>query len=314
MKQENTALNETTPQRNLPPQPKKRKNNAVVVTLCIAFVIGLIACAVIYYFFGGSTPTMGKPETPTDAAYAGGTLTTDGTEDGETTQPTVKEHEPTVILDAGHGFADVGCAGPESALGQWEKDMTLDMVKSLRDSFESRGVRVLLTHDGDTYPSLDELTALCRRTGTEYDASKDTWADDGKFSPYERAIYMNCLAASEGADLALSIHVNSIENKDRSGFDLDYCAQNTSSAQSKVFADTLRAALAADYPGRDMHFFADSWDDAFIVTKYTLLPSMLLETGYYTNEEDVALLRDASWRARLMDNVAEALSPLIKGK
>ena len=223
-------------------------------------------------------------------------------------------HTPTVVLDAGHGFGDVGCAGPETALGAWEREMTIDMVLTLKDCFEARGVRVLLTHDGESFPSTDELSALCDRYGVEYDTTKDQWKDDNIFSPYERVLYMNCLDAQYGVNYALSVHVNSNADSDRlNGFDLDYCKENPYSKESAVFAYALKDALEAAYPGRNLWFYEDSWEDAFVVTKYNTMPSALLETAYYTNPEDLALLRDRSWRDGLMEQVCDTICSVLEG-
>lgn len=222
-------------------------------------------------------------------------------------------HTPTVVLDAGHGFGDVGCAGPETALGAYEHQLTMDMVASLKASLEERGVKVILTHDGQSFPSVSTIAAMCDELGVEYDTTKSTWVDDNIFAPYERVIYMNALDAKYGVNFALSVHVNAnVDSNDLNGFDLDYCTQNPWSAQSKVYAEKLKETLNGKYPGRNLWYYEDSWEDAFIVTKYNSMPSALLETGYYTNSEDAALLRDKNWRDTLMVNVSEAICEVIK--
>ena len=53
---------------------------------------------------------------------------------------------PTVVIDAGHGGADLGVV----AGGLTEKHMTLELARMLRDELERRGIaRVLLTRDED---------------------------------------------------------------------------------------------------------------------------------------------------------------------
>lgn len=222
-------------------------------------------------------------------------------------------HTPTVVLDAGHGFADVGCAGPETSLGAYEYQLTMDMVNSLKADLEAKGVRVILTHDGNTFPTIAEIAAMCDELGVEYDTTKSTWVDDNKFAPYERVIYMNALDAKYGVNFALSVHVNAnVDSDELNGFDLDYCAENPWSAESKVYAEKLKETLNEKYPGRNLWYYEDSWEEAFIVTKYNSMPSALLETGYYTNAEDAALLRDKNWRDALMDTVCEAVCEVLQ--
>jgi hypothetical protein len=57
------------------------------------------------------------------------------------------ENLPLVVIDPGHGGADLGAIGVN---GVFEKDIVLDFAKSLKKQLEKRGtVRVLLTRDRD---------------------------------------------------------------------------------------------------------------------------------------------------------------------
>ena len=217
-------------------------------------------------------------------------------------------HIPTIVIDPGHGFGDVGAAGPETALGQYEWELTIDMAKALKEYLEERDFRVYLTHDGEKFPSIAEIASLADQYGVSYDKTKEQWMDNNIFSPYERVIYMNCLDAMVGVDFALSVHVNANEHStDISGFDLDYCAENEWSDQSRAIAQVLKNKLHSAYPESNLWYYEDKWDEAFIVTKFNTMPSALLETGYYTNEDDVKNLRVQTWRRALMQRVAEAI-------
>ncbi|MCI8590002.1 MAG: N-acetylmuramoyl-L-alanine amidase [Clostridiales bacterium] len=217
-------------------------------------------------------------------------------------------HIPTIVIDPGHGFGDVGAAGPATPLGQYEWELTIDMAKALKGYLEERDFRVYLTHDGEKYPSVAEIASLADQYGVSYDKTKEQWQDNTIFSPYERVIYMNCLDAMVGVDFAISIHVNANENSsDISGFDLDYCAENDWSDQSRVIAQVLKDKLHTAYPESNLWYYEDKWDESFIVTKFNTMPSVLLETGYYTNEEDVKNLKTQAWRDSLMQRVAEAI-------
>lgn len=237
----------------------------------------------------------------------------DPTEQTEETQKPLKREEPghkkTVIVDPGHGFGDVGCGGPQSKIGCYEHTLTVDMARSLKNSLESRGYIVYLTHDGKTFPSLSEIRSLADKCGVEYDETKDKWTDDNVFSPYERVIYMNCLDAMYGVDFSISVHVNAnAESEKLNGFDLDYCKENDWSSESFEIVKKIRSMIYNEYPGRELYLYADSWEDAFVVTKFNSMPSALFETGYSTNDADAALLTDAAWRKTLMDNLAEAVA------
>jgi len=320
---------------------KKSYIYTLVFTLLIILVAACIAfgySALINSEMGGS-PSPDQSKAPQDEpawkeqneeSTPSGAPTVDPTEPTEPTEPTISPeaalppepvlreqagHAPTVVLDAGHGFGDVGCAGPETALGVYEYEYTLMMVYSLKAELEAAGIKVLLTHDGKTFPSVHELAELCDEYGVKFDPTKKTWEDNNTFSPYERAIYMNVLDAQYGVDFAFSVHINAhATNSELRGFDLDYCAQNHHSEKSKVYAEALRDKLMSEYPDRPLAYFEDSWDKSFIVTKFNSMPSALLETGYHTNPEDCANLKNEEWRNTLMKNAASAIIEVLENE
>lgn len=212
----------------------------------------------------------------------------------------------TVLLDAGHGFGDVGCTS-DYLYGLYEYELTMDFTKKLAEKLTAFGFKVLLTHDGKECPTADEICEKADALGVEYDREKMS-PGNAVFDAYERAIYANVLAAEREIDLFLSIHVNANADTDTAtGFEIDYCAENSDSEMSVFAFDSICDALKTDYPDRKLKAFADSWDMSFIVTKYTAVPSLLLETGFATTPSDAALLLDDGWRDSLMTSVAAGI-------
>ena len=56
-----------------------------------------------------------------------------------------------ICVDAGHGGSDVGALSPH---GWYEKDVNLMLARVLRDVLEHVGFQVVMTRDGDSFPSL----------------------------------------------------------------------------------------------------------------------------------------------------------------
>jgi N-acetylmuramoyl-L-alanine amidase len=108
----------------------------------------------------------------------------------------------TVVLDAGHGDTDPGA---KSISGRWEKDFNLSVVLKVRDLLASdERIKLVLTREADTYPSLDD-----------------------RFN----------LANSLSADLFLSVHANSYTAA-TNGTETYYTREN-----SKVFADLMHSLV-----------------------------------------------------------------------
>jgi N-acetylmuramoyl-L-alanine amidase len=68
----------------------------------------------------------------------------------------------TVVIDPGHGGADVGVRGES---GTEEKQLTLDVARRVRQRIETRlGLRVILTRDDDRAAGLDERAAAANNS------------------------------------------------------------------------------------------------------------------------------------------------------
>ncbi|MEW6068130.1 MAG: N-acetylmuramoyl-L-alanine amidase [Nitrospirota bacterium] len=52
----------------------------------------------------------------------------------------------TIMIDPGHGGSDVGCIGE---MGTYEKDITLDIAKRLKERLKQHGYKVLMTREDD---------------------------------------------------------------------------------------------------------------------------------------------------------------------
>ncbi|MBE6538302.1 MAG: N-acetylmuramoyl-L-alanine amidase [Ruminococcaceae bacterium] len=212
----------------------------------------------------------------------------------------------TVLLDAGHGFRDVGCTS-EYLDGLFEYQLTMDFVTRLSVKLRSRGYNVILTHDGERYITEEDLCKRADELGIEYLADRIK-AENDVFDAYERAVYANVLDAESEIDLMLSIHVNANANSDTvTGFEIDYCAENSSSEMTKFAFNAICDSLERDFEGRRLKAFEDSWDMSFIVTKYTMMPSILFETGFASTPSDAELLLDGEWRDSLMTSVADGI-------
>ncbi len=219
----------------------------------------------------------------------------------------------TVLLDAGHGFGDVGCTSKYME-GKYEYELNLDFTHRLGEKLSALGYNVLFTHDGKSIISEDELCRHADKLGINYDDDKIK-RNNNIFDAYERTVYANVLAAENEIDLFISIHVNASASSDTAtGFEIDYCAENDYSNISKAAFDSICAKLTEDYQDRILKPFADSWDMAFIVTKYTNMPSLLFETGFASTPSDALLLLDEEWRDSLMQTLSDGIEDFFKKK
>lgn len=217
----------------------------------------------------------------------------------------VDNGDTVIMLDAGHGFDDPGCTSPY--LGSYhEKDITLKVVNMIKSELMSQGYSVMLTHDGNSFPSEASIEESAQKYGIVYKPNKFFY--NNIFSAYERTIYTDILCIENDLDLFVSIHVNSNPDTDTAtGFSIDYCAENPFSSLSKKLMEDVSAQLRIDFPDNKMVHFADSWEDSLIVTKYTLMPSILVEMGFASTKSDAENIINEEWQQKFAVSVANGI-------
>lgn len=205
----------------------------------------------------------------------------------------------TVCIDAGHGFADVGCES--DYLKGYEKDVTIKIAKLLKAELESRNIKVILTHDGKEFPTCKEILKGVNKYNLEYDSTR--LIENNNFSAYERVIYANVINETEPIDLLVSLHINSIENHpELSQYELYYYENNPHAAEIRQLCESLENAF-----DNDTKTTATVADESYTVTRYTEYPSLIVEMGYATNREDAKKLNSEKWRKEYAKILAEQI-------
>ena len=241
-----------------------------------AFIVLLALLACLLWGCGGSEESEAELSIPP--------LSTDG--------------RTVIVLDAGHGFGDPGCSS--AYMVGTEADVTIDMVILLQNVLVEKGAQVILTHDGEKYPSEQEIIKICTENGVDY--REDLIIEDGIFSAYERGVYVLALSKETEIDLFVSLHVNSFTDPSIDRYELYYCSKNPHTA----FLSKLCESLSARFDTATKTA-ALKYDDAYIVTKYGSYPSLLVETGYASNEQAAQKLNSPKWREEFCNILAEEI-------
>lgn len=179
------------------------------------------------------------------------------------------ENVKTVCLDAGHGADDVGATSTGGA--RHEKDDNLRLTLKVRDRLEEKGVKVVLTRGDDSDITLKERCKLANR---------------------------------KRCDFFLSLHRNS--SVSGTGFEA-WIAKEPKGNEEET-AEKLVAALSdiSGLPNRGVkRGYRNSSGNNYYVNSNTNMPSILLEVGFVTNEED-----NKSFDKSLDEN-AEAIADII---
>lgn len=217
---------------------------------------------------------------------------------------------PLVVIDAGHGGHDPGAISPHG--GKREKDVTLAVAKAVRSEMLKSGrVRVALTRDDDKYLVLEDRYEIARRMNADLFIS--IHADSAENQEAGGAtVYTLSEVASDRQAQRLAARENraNIIN----GVNLGETDANVSSIlidltqreTMNVSADFAKLLLREAKP--NMRLSSKSHRSAsFIVLKAPDTPSVLFETGYLTNADDVAFLSTANGQQRVARSIASAI-------
>ncbi len=284
---------------------RKRRKKRQMICMGIYFVTAIIMfCAGLFVgtklFGNGNTAKNEKKTVPTSSKSS--------EEEGNPEEiiPSITKVENpngTICLDAGHGFDDVGTTA--GYIDKSEKEINLEIVMLLKEELESRNYQVILTHDGKTFPSEKKVMALCDKYNINYKSSK--FQENNIFSAYERSIYSNIIDHDYDFDMFISLHVNSFEQEDISGYLIGYSDGKEDTPKCDILAENIKASLNTSFPDKNVKLKKDPYEDSYLVTKNSPKPAVLVEMGYSTNVDDAKNLQDDEWRIKFVKSMADAV-------
>jgi len=220
-------------------------------------------------------------------------------------------NRPLVVIDAGHGGHDPGAPSVLQD-GRSEKDVTLAIARALRDELLASGrVRVAMTRDDDRFLVLGQRREVARRLKADLFIS--IHADSAINGDARGAsVYTLSEVASDkvAAQLAIKENRSDIlngvdlggETSDVSSILIDLTQRETMNISS-AFAGLLQREMAENVLTRSgYHKFAN-----LVVLKAPDVPSVLIETGYMSNEDDARILFSRDGQKRIAVAVRRAI-------
>ena len=177
-----------------------------------------------------------------------------------------------VVIDPGHGGEDPGTDAAKQQFGihLYEKEVNLSVSLDVARALKAAGARVYITRTKDQAVSLDRRVAIANR-----------------LKP----------------NLFLSIHANYMPDKSLRGFEIIVAEGNVprSRAAGRAIEKRLLSAGVRSYRGvrKDTR--------GLRVLKKTTCPAAIVEMSFLSNRADVELLRNAAWRRRVAQAIAEGV-------
>lgn len=215
-----------------------------------------------------------------------------------------------VAVDAGHGGIDTGASGKDAKV--MEKDVTLAFARELADQLNAMpNFRAFLVRDKDEFISLSERVMIARQQGAKLLISLH--ADTLKQKDIRGAtVYTASDKASDAfaADLAmrenLSDDIGGVELSSEPEEVTDILIDFTR-RETQAFSTQLAEHVVKSFEGQINLINNPHRHAGFRVLQAPDVPSILLELGFLSNPDDEKLLTDAAWRKKVAERIAEAI-------
>src|SRR6266699_670844 len=221
------------------------------------------------------------------------------TDVAKTIEPLVRPHRvpnvgkvQTVVLDPGHGGYDKGQVSRYGC----EKDFALDVARKLRPVLQEKGLRVIMTREGDYFVPLEV-----------------------------RAQIANAARNS----IFVSIHFNATDrDPDATGFEIfsftprgapstsdNSVAPSSLSMQAGTAVDAQSVALSAciyhSMIGHIPEFDRGIKRARFSVLRLTRVPAVLVEGGFLTERGESQLIAKKDWRVKLAQAIGAGVENYV---
>lgn len=194
--------------------------------------------------------------------------------------PTFSDNNLKIVVDAGHGEPDGGAVG---ANGTLEKDINLAIAKKLQEILEGTGAEVIMTRDGDS-GIYDESESTIRKM---------------KVSDMRKRLD---IIKKSGADLFLSIHMNSFSDSSVNGLHIFYDKNHPDiEPLAKMIQENISSVT-----GASAHAVKTA-DEKLFLMKQSPVPAVLVECGFLSNPEEEQKLKSDEYQAKIAWAIAKSL-------
>lgn len=216
-----------------------------------------------------------------------------------------------VMIDPGHGGYD---PGTQSSAGAVEKDLALQIATRLKAALEARGIRAELTRSTDVFISLAERTRIANRAGADLFVSIHLNSSPNTDTTGIEVYYLN-----NTTDRA-TIRLARMENAGADGYgaadasNLNYILtdlrQNYKAAEAASVARMIDAQTVADLDaGLGLRVNAlGAKMGPFYVLVGAHMPAVLVECGFMSNAGEATRLKSADYQDVLAGAVATAVA------
>ena len=159
-------------------------------------------------------------------------------------------------------------------LGYFEKDINLELALKLEYALKEEGYAVIMTRNDDSFLELYERSDLANETK---------------------------------ADLFISIHQNSyMEDSSVNGIEVYYNSEK--STDDEKLAKSIQDGLINETRATDREIRSDN---GLVVIRETTMPSVLIETAYISNKNEMSLITSDDYQDKVIQGILAGIEEFL---
>ncbi|AWK49602.1 N-acetylmuramoyl-L-alanine amidase [Clostridium beijerinckii] len=198
----------------------------------------------------------------------------------------------TIVIDPGHNYGgDLGAEVTNNGVTYKEVDLNMQVASKLKVELEKRGYNVVMTR---------------------YEAEKPMIGVNQSLR--DRVVIGN----NAKADFFISIHHNSILMAGVKGIETYYSSEEQSedfkggAVSNKLEISKKMATIINDSIAKNLNLNNRGAKDASLFIRSTNMPSIIVECGFITNQEDAKRCANPLSQQKLAEAIADAIKANIK--
>lgn len=176
-----------------------------------------------------------------------------------------------IVIDPGHGGFDGGTVAVD---GTMEKDINLLIALHLRDMLAVCGFNVIMTRDTDVSTQSGDATTIRQKKVSDIN---------------------NRLSLYESSATVISIHQNHYTSSKYSGTQVFYSANHP---HSETLASMIQQSVVTRLQPHNNRQYKRASDGIYLM-HHTTVPAVLVECGFMSNAEELALLKNPQYRRQM---------------
>src|SRR6266513_1830037 len=217
----------------------------------------------------------------------------------KTIEPQLRPHRipnigrlQTVVLDPGHGGHDKGAVGRYG----YEKNFALDVARKLRPLLQAKGLRVIMTREGDYFVPLEVRAQIANAARDSIFISIHFNATDRDPNATGFEIFsFTPRGAPSTSDNSLALSA------------LNMQAGSTVDTQSMALSSCIYHSLLGHIPEFDRGIKRAR----FAVLRLTRVPAVLIEGGFLTERGESQLIAKKDWRVKLAQAIGAGVENYV---